>query len=1049
MPAQIAAAWAREYAYPQLVPSTNRAFFERLEEQHGAELETFRGDWADWWADGLGSAAREVGFNRRAQAAVRTAQTLHVMADALTGADPELDWAGEADARLRAHGALRRAHVVRRPPRRPRAHRSRVVRAAVAVEGRARGRGTRSRGGAARGGPRPLPVGAARLDPRAQPERPRAHRPGRALRAGGACRQRAAVLRSSTWSAASGCRTRSARRSRVGTGRRAGCSRSSPVTCRRSATAASSSSRTARRSPRSSQGPSRTSTIASSSTPRAATRSGCVDLELGHDLVDAASAFGFGQVVRDLYGGPLHATTRARPGAELTYAPPDGARSGALILSRYDARRRDRLRTSVEPGRGADHDPDSGRRLRGGRDDLPARARRAEARRLRAAPEARDRREGERSRRLPVRCARPADRLRADRRRRRRPVGPRRRGARPRDPPLGRPPGRRRDRRLDHARRRRSSSSGTSSSRTRRTRRRSTARAPGLVTSWVTNNVWDTNFPPTQGGEVRFDYAVSSAPPAADGRSLGIATADALTRPLVGVLGATAPSPGRNGAASWTRRASRSSCSLRGGRRRRSSTSSRTPRTRSPFACRGRELRIAPGDYVTVPVDSAGVARRYDPFPSYPASGGAVERGLPPAPARRARDRRPSRARLGAPARRAARPAAPSTSALASAVERGRAPHRRRRPRTTRSSGASGTASLADLFGELPRVDEGTRSCSGPGARSSRTTSSGTQTSPKRHALAAVRRGEAPNVGQPRGRMRHGAAAAVRRLAAARPPQAGAAPTDRPLRRPLRARRTALARGRRAPARRSPTWRAARSARVPTFLPGPWGGQWLQRRARHRDGRAEPRVVVRADRARGVDPRRRARGRLRAAAGSRPARRSSAPRSRRASATRSRSVSTTSTRSRAVTSRSSATRPASTRARPSACRTRRTRPTTSMHTTPGAKRLPRPARGRRRRTLRARRAGRARGSRVRARALPAAARRRAAPALPRSRQARRMRAARAMSCSRSARRRTSTRCASTTGCDATSTGTLRPVHLEHAFANLDPTPARRSSARAT
>ena len=41
-----------------------------------------------------------------------------------------------------------------------------------------------------------------------------------------------------------------------------------------------------------------------------------VDLELGLDLVDAASAFGFGQVVRDLYGGPLQATARARPGAE-------------------------------------------------------------------------------------------------------------------------------------------------------------------------------------------------------------------------------------------------------------------------------------------------------------------------------------------------------------------------------------------------------------------------------------------------------------------------------------------------------------------------------------------------------------------------------------------------------------------------------------------------------------------------------------------------------------------------------------------------------------
>ena len=36
-----------------------------------------------------------------------------------------------------------------------------------------------------------------------------------------------------------------------------------------------------------------------------------LDRELGLDLVDAESAFGFGQVVRDLYGGPLQATRRA------------------------------------------------------------------------------------------------------------------------------------------------------------------------------------------------------------------------------------------------------------------------------------------------------------------------------------------------------------------------------------------------------------------------------------------------------------------------------------------------------------------------------------------------------------------------------------------------------------------------------------------------------------------------------------------------------------------------------------------------------------------
>ena len=114
-------------------------------------------------------------------------------------------------------------------------------------------------------------------------------------------------------------------------------------------------------------------------------------------------------------------------------------------------------------------------------------------------------------------------------------------GARPRDPPLGRARGAATRPSPGPRCRRRSSSSETSSSHTRRTRRRSTAPGAGLVTSWVTNNVWETNFPLAQGGEVRFDYAVASAGPGADARALGIATADALTRPLVGVLGATAP----------------------------------------------------------------------------------------------------------------------------------------------------------------------------------------------------------------------------------------------------------------------------------------------------------------------------------------------------------------------------------------------------------------------------------------------------------------------------------------------------------------------------
>jgi hypothetical protein len=75
-PARIARAWNERYAVPKLVVATNREFFEALP----GELPRFEGDWGDWWADGLGSGARAIGFHRRAQAAVRTAQTIGTLA---------------------------------------------------------------------------------------------------------------------------------------------------------------------------------------------------------------------------------------------------------------------------------------------------------------------------------------------------------------------------------------------------------------------------------------------------------------------------------------------------------------------------------------------------------------------------------------------------------------------------------------------------------------------------------------------------------------------------------------------------------------------------------------------------------------------------------------------------------------------------------------------------------------------------------------------------------------------------------------------------------
>jgi hypothetical protein len=82
--AEIARAWNEEWTWPRLHASTNRLFFADMLERHGDVFPTYSGDWTDWWADGIGSAARELGFNRRSQAEIQTSQTLHALADVLT-----------------------------------------------------------------------------------------------------------------------------------------------------------------------------------------------------------------------------------------------------------------------------------------------------------------------------------------------------------------------------------------------------------------------------------------------------------------------------------------------------------------------------------------------------------------------------------------------------------------------------------------------------------------------------------------------------------------------------------------------------------------------------------------------------------------------------------------------------------------------------------------------------------------------------------------------------------------------------------------------------
>lgn len=83
--AKVVRAWNETWAYPRLRVDLNESFLARAEAELGTAIPEWEGDWADWWADGLGSGARMLGFARRGQQAARCASTLHAMGDVARG----------------------------------------------------------------------------------------------------------------------------------------------------------------------------------------------------------------------------------------------------------------------------------------------------------------------------------------------------------------------------------------------------------------------------------------------------------------------------------------------------------------------------------------------------------------------------------------------------------------------------------------------------------------------------------------------------------------------------------------------------------------------------------------------------------------------------------------------------------------------------------------------------------------------------------------------------------------------------------------------------
>lgn|GEM_PF-221738 len=73
--ADFVAAWSRLGLQPSLRLTTASAAMKRLEEEIGPRIPLYEGEWTDWWANGTGSAPREVAASRAAKRWIAAAQS--------------------------------------------------------------------------------------------------------------------------------------------------------------------------------------------------------------------------------------------------------------------------------------------------------------------------------------------------------------------------------------------------------------------------------------------------------------------------------------------------------------------------------------------------------------------------------------------------------------------------------------------------------------------------------------------------------------------------------------------------------------------------------------------------------------------------------------------------------------------------------------------------------------------------------------------------------------------------------------------------------------
>jgi hypothetical protein len=79
--ADIIEMWNKEYAYPKLIPATQREYFQYVTDHFGSRIRTYRGDGGAYWEDEAGADARIAAMNRDSQIRVLAAEKLESIAN--------------------------------------------------------------------------------------------------------------------------------------------------------------------------------------------------------------------------------------------------------------------------------------------------------------------------------------------------------------------------------------------------------------------------------------------------------------------------------------------------------------------------------------------------------------------------------------------------------------------------------------------------------------------------------------------------------------------------------------------------------------------------------------------------------------------------------------------------------------------------------------------------------------------------------------------------------------------------------------------------------